>query len=208
MYIKLSCLYYASPVLPYVLLRLYKYKILLLVTFTLLLETWIYTHWGIKGSVVVFSFLVCIAYMMADITKVLSDNLYFKLISLKVLWRGAIYIAYEPLNYIILIFVYLIIKSMTPKYLLTHLYLLTEVTPPIKQGKAKKKHSNDLRLQQFRVQTSFQFRHLTYLNIPDSIRVVLYRRVHFIGIALFVILLILGGLFVPNYYNIVDNWLK
>jgi hypothetical protein len=55
--------------------------------------------------------------------------------------------------------------------------------------------------------STFQFRHLNYLNLPDSIRLVLHRRVNLIAILSFMLCIILESFLHNDLYTFLDSLL-
>lgn len=99
-------------------------------------------------------------------------------------------------------------KSIVTTHLLTSVYFrqqLQDLSTKIKKTQPK---LTQIVHSQLRTKVGFQFRHLPYLGIPDTIQTVLYRRVNFIGIALFVTTVIIEGLITPSHYEIISTQLN
>ena len=194
---------------------------LILLLVNLLLETLIFFYGGILGSILLFTLinilLIKLTYINATLGKNLSlDKLFFKLVFIKILWRGftyattLTYIMAEPLVYLLLVATYLVCKDLNREHLINLLDLIGGYPLPLSVTLdsallVRKTQVQDIKsLSRFRVKVGFQFRHLTYLHMPPSIQIVLSRRTHFISIALFAILIIVEGMFAPSMYDILD----
>lgn len=58
-----------------------------------------------------------------------------------------------------------------------------------------------------RIQTNFQFRHLSYLSMPKSIEAILHRRVHFVSLISFLLYIICESLFTTDVFTFIDTLL-
>lgn len=66
------------------------------------------------------------------------------------------------------------------------------------------KQANNQKKKMATSRTRFQYRHLNYLALPESINTVLLRRTNLLSIFFFIVVLILEPLSFPSLYNFVD----